>query len=98
MSVATLNAAPKPVGSSSCRSRRYDDAPSRDEKDLARAFPDAGVDIDQTVVTTCGGGVTAAVLLFALDRLGKSDIALYDGSWSEWGADPGTPKETGPAD
>ena len=75
-----------------------DDGTFRDEKDLGRAFAEAGVDIDQPVVTTCGGGVTAAVLLFALDRLGKSDIALYDGSWSEWGADPGTPKETGPAD
>ncbi|MGV3555991.1 MAG: sulfurtransferase [Croceibacterium sp.] len=75
-----------------------DDGTFRDEKDLGRAFAEAGVDIDQPVVTTCGGGVTAAVLLFALDRLAKTDIALYDGSWSEWGADPGTPKETGPAD
>jgi thiosulfate/3-mercaptopyruvate sulfurtransferase len=64
---------------------------------LRRAFREAGVDLDQPVVTTCGGGVTAAVLLFALDRLGKGDVALYDGSWSEWGADPATPKETGPA-
>jgi thiosulfate/3-mercaptopyruvate sulfurtransferase len=74
-----------------------DDGTFRDHKDLKRAFDEAGVDVDQPVVTTCGSGVTAAVLLFALDRLGKSDIALYDGSWSEWGADPGTPKETGPA-
>ena len=39
-----------------------------------------------------------AILAFTLHRLGKEDVALYDGSWSEWGADPGTPKETGPAD
>jgi thiosulfate/3-mercaptopyruvate sulfurtransferase len=49
------------------------------------------------VVTTCGSGVTAAVLLFALHLLGKHDVALYDGSWSEWGADPATPKATGAA-
>jgi len=74
-----------------------DDGTFRDDKDLKRAFAEAGVDIDRPVVTTCGSGVTAAVLLFALDRLGKREIALYDGSWSEWGADPATPKETGPA-
>ena len=68
-----------------------------DHKDIKRAFAGAGVDIDEPVVTTCGGGVTAALLLFALDRLGKSDVALYDGSWSEWAADPATPKEKGPA-
>jgi thiosulfate/3-mercaptopyruvate sulfurtransferase len=67
------------------------------KKDLARAFELAGVDLDKPVVTTCGGGVTAAVLLFALHLLGKDDVALYDGSWSEWGADPATPKELGAA-
>ncbi len=62
---------------------------------LKRAFELAGIDLHQPVVTTCGGGVTAAVLLFALHLLGKDDVALYDGSWSEWGADPATPKELG---
>jgi thiosulfate/3-mercaptopyruvate sulfurtransferase len=64
---------------------------------LKRAFELAGMDLEKPIVTTCGGGVTAAVLLFALHLLGKDDVALYDGSWSEWGADPATPKELGAA-
>jgi thiosulfate/3-mercaptopyruvate sulfurtransferase len=65
--------------------------------ELRRVFADAGVDLAAPVVTTCGGGVTAAVLLFAMHLIGKDDVALYDGSWSEWGADPVTPKELGAA-
>ncbi|MFL0357292.1 sulfurtransferase [Erythrobacter sp. GH1-10] len=56
----------------------------------------AGIDLDRPVVTTCGSGVTASVLLFALHLIGKHDTALYDGSWSEWAADPDTPKAQGP--
>ena len=47
------------------------------------------------MVTTCGSGITAAVLLFGAHLLGKDDVLLYDGSWSEWGADRSTPKAMG---
>jgi len=63
--------------------------------DLRRAFESAGVDLSKPMVTTCNSGVTAAVLLFGAHLLGKEDVRLYDGSWSEWGADPATPKATG---
>ena len=66
----------------------------KDKAGLTAAFEDAGVDLSRPVVTSCGSGVTACVLLFALDLIGKEDAALYDGSWSEWGADPATPKAT----
>jgi thiosulfate/3-mercaptopyruvate sulfurtransferase len=65
--------------------------------ELRRAFEQTGLDLSRPVVTSCGSGLTASVLSFALHLLGKSDIALYDGSWSEWGADPDTPKATGAA-
>lgn len=64
--------------------------------DLAAAFRAAGVDLDRPVVTTCGSGITAAVLAFGLHLIGR-DAALYDASWSEWGADPFTPKAIGTA-
>ncbi|MEM8759093.1 MAG: sulfurtransferase [Pseudomonadota bacterium] len=64
--------------------------------DLRAAFESAGLDMDKPVVTTCGSGVTAAVLLFALRLTSKDDVALYDGSWMEWNADPDTPKAQGP--
>lgn len=63
--------------------------------ELRTAFEAAGVDLMVPVTGSCGSGVTASVLLFALGLIGKDDTALYDGSWSEWGADPDTPKEIG---
>jgi thiosulfate/3-mercaptopyruvate sulfurtransferase len=52
---------------------------------IVRAFTAGGVDLDKPVITSCGSGVTAAILTFALDALGKDVGSLYDGSWAEWG-------------
>ena len=73
------------------------DGTMRDEAGIRAAFAGAGVDLDRPVITTCGSGVTAAVLSLALERIGKTDHQLYDGSWSEWGMFPDLPVETGPA-
>ncbi|MEL7199030.1 MAG: sulfurtransferase [Pseudomonadota bacterium] len=64
--------------------------------ELRDIFEEAGVDLAKPVITSCGSGVTASVLLFALELIGKTDTALYDGSWMEWSADPATPKAVGP--
>jgi thiosulfate/3-mercaptopyruvate sulfurtransferase len=73
------------------------DGTFKDNAGLRAAFEDAGIDLSAPITTTCGSGVTASVLLFALHLIGKKDAALYDGSWSEWGADPATPKASGAA-
>ncbi len=65
--------------------------------ELRQAFETAGLDLARPVVTTCGSGVSAAVLTLALYRLGVRGSALYDGSWSEWGLQGGPPVATGPA-
>jgi thiosulfate/3-mercaptopyruvate sulfurtransferase len=64
---------------------------------LRNAFTSAGVKLDAPIVTSCGSGVSAAVLTIALYRLGLINTALYDGSWSEWGQAGGPPAATGPA-
>ncbi len=62
---------------------------------LRTVFNDAGVDLHKPAITTCGSGVTAAILALALERIGKTDHTLYDGSWSEWGMYTDLPIATG---
>jgi thiosulfate/3-mercaptopyruvate sulfurtransferase len=64
---------------------------------LRQRFEAAAVDLGKPVVASCGSGVTAAVLLLGLNQLGHRDLALYDGSWAEWGLPGETPIDTGPA-
>ena len=63
-----------------------EDGRLRPREELAAAFVAGGVDTDKAVITSCGSGVTAAILTFALDALGKEQTSVYDGSWTEWGS------------
>ncbi|HSR72349.1 MAG TPA: 3-mercaptopyruvate sulfurtransferase [Kiloniellales bacterium] len=65
---------------------------------LRRKFVEAGVDLSRPVVTTCGSGITAAVLALGLERAGHRDVAVYDGSWADWGRPGATPVESGEAE
>ncbi|KMO11356.1 3-mercaptopyruvate sulfurtransferase [Methylobacterium indicum] len=67
----------------------------KDEAALREAVARAGIDLDRPVVTTCGSGVTAAIVGIALESLGRPPRSLYDGSWSEWGAREDLPVATG---
>lgn len=74
-----------------------DDGTFRDAAEIRALFETAGIDPARPFIASCGSGVTANSLLLAARRAGGADGKLYDGSWSEWGADAATPKALGPA-
>ncbi len=71
-----------------------EDATLRPAPELADLFAQAGLDLDRPVICTCGSGVTSAVLAFGLHLLGHDDVAVYDGSWAEWGGREEAPVAT----
>lgn len=77
------------------RSLLRDDGTMKDPDGLRAVLAEASVDLGKPAITTCGSGVTAAIINLALERIGKTDHALYDGSWTEWGAFPTVPVATG---
>ncbi|WP_299966242.1 3-mercaptopyruvate sulfurtransferase [uncultured Roseobacter sp.] len=74
-----------------------DDRTMKDPATCRDLFQAAGVDLTKPIITSCGSGVTAAILALALERLGHRQWSLYDGSWAEWGMFPTVPVATGDA-
>ena len=74
-----------------------DDQTMKSVEDTRAVFEAAGVDLGKPIVTSCGSGITAAVLALALERMGHQEWSLYDGSWAEWGMFPTVPIATGEA-
>ncbi len=74
-----------------------DNGTMKSPAECRQVFEKAGVDLSKPAITTCGSGVTAAILGLALERMGKTDWSLYDGSWAEWGAATTLPIATGEA-
>jgi len=71
-----------------------DDGTVKPVEELRALFDEANLDFNRPVIASCGSGVTACMLTLALELLGKTDVAVYDGSWSEWGRHPDVDVET----
>ena len=74
-----------------------DDSALGDAAAIRQAFADAGVDPARPVIATCGSGITACTLALALAAIGAEQVAVYDGSWTDWGSRADAPVESGPA-
>ena len=72
-----------------------EDGRLKDAAELEKIFRAAGVDPSKPMLTTCGSGVSAAILALAVEKIGNTVPRIYDGSWAEWGGRPDTPKERG---
>jgi len=65
----------------------------KNKNEIKKLFLKSGINLDKPIITTCGSGITASILAFALHLLGKEDFSVYDGSWTEWGAKKDFPIE-----
>jgi thiosulfate/3-mercaptopyruvate sulfurtransferase len=71
------------------------DGTLKPKAELNAIFHEAGIDLGRPIVTSCGSGLSAAILMLALEEIGAKDTSLYDGSWTEWGSRPQAPVVTG---
>lgn len=70
------------------------DGTIKDDAAISQVFTNAGIDLDRPIITSCGSGVTACILAIALAKIGKWDVPIYDGSWTEWGQLENAPIES----
>lgn len=78
-----------------CMSLLNEDRTYKSKDELVSLFDKAGCDLSKPTVVSCGSGVTACIVMLGLELIGKTDVSIYDGSWTDWGSHPDTEVETG---